>query len=249
MVQARFVFFRKSLGQMFYSIDNDFSAVIDTQNAGIQAKVIILCLAPGPTGIVMVVYTAALVFFLKSGLGALLGFTVQANNAFCSVGCISKNIDMQSVFPILQNIVRVPSDNNAGALLSQLKDNIALNIPEEIRGRKAIHNTGDTLGGKSIGEEAASRGMLTMLLNKLRGKTGFNSNLIHELLVVEGDSQFLCDHFTDGTAAAAKFTADRDNLLFHNNASLSSVVVTGFCIIIVKLLLLVNKMMCKIVDY
>ena len=54
-----------------------------------------------------------------------------------------------------------------------------------------------------------------MLFNELGSKTGFQCNLIDQFFIIEGDTQLFSQLSADGTATAAKFAADGNNLLFH----------------------------------
>ena len=58
-----------------------------------------------------------------------------------------------------------------------------------------------------------------MLLHEIGGEAGFNGDLLHKLLVIEGDPQLLSHQTAHGAAAAAEFTADGDDLLFHKITS------------------------------
>ena len=41
------------------------------------------------------------------------------------------NEDLQNIGTVLQDKVRTPADNDAGALLCQIRNDIALNLPED----------------------------------------------------------------------------------------------------------------------
>ena len=116
---------------------------------------------------------------------------------------------------ILQNVVSVTADDDTGTLFSQLQDNITLDIPEEISSGQTVHDTGNALRGEGIGEQAAAGRVLTMFFHILRGEAGFQSNLVNQFFVIEGNTKFLCDHMTKRAATAAKFAADGDDCLFH----------------------------------
>ena len=64
--------------------------------------------------------------------------------------------------------------------------------------------------------------MLTVLFHKFRCKTAFQRNLLHQFLVIEGDTQRFSNHASDGAATAAKFTADGNDLLVHRDTSLGN---------------------------
>ena len=126
---------------------------------------------------------------------------------------------MESILPILQNIVGIPAYDHAGALFCQLQDHIALDVPQKIRSGKAVHHAGNALGGKGVGKETLTGGVFAVFFHKFGRETGLQSDLIHQLLIIKGNAQFLGDLMTDGTATAAKLTADGDDFLFHKDAS------------------------------
>ena len=165
--------------QMLYCVDDDLGAVLDAKDAGIQAEVIVLRLAPCTAGVVMVIHTTALILFLKAGFGALLRLSVETHDALGTIGSISKDIDVECVLSVLEDVVCVAAYDDAGALVRQLQDHIALDVPKEISGRQSVHDTGNTLRSESIRKEAASGGMFAVLLNELGSKAGFKCDLIH----------------------------------------------------------------------
>ena len=204
-----------SLFGILDNLDYNIGTLFNTQNAGIQADVVILGLAPGAAGIVLIVYTAALILFCQTLLGCLFGFTVETNDTLSPVGNISEHVHVQCFGMILQDIVCIPANDDTGSLFSQLQNDIALYIPQKIGGGQTIHDTGNALWCKGIGEQTASGRMLTVLFHIFGSETGFQSNLINQFLVIEGDSKLIGNHVTDGTAATAKFATDGNNRLFH----------------------------------
>ena len=114
---------------------HDIGALFDTQNTGIQTNIIVLRLAPCAACVMLVIDTAALILFCKTGFGALLRLTIALNNAFSAVGNIRKYINMKRILAILKDLVCITANNHAGTLLSQLEDHAALNIPKEVSGR------------------------------------------------------------------------------------------------------------------
>ena len=202
------------LGLLHNAADN-VCTEINTQFSGIQTQIVVLRHAPGAAGVVLVVDTAALIFLVQTGLGALVGFTVLLHNPLGTEGGIGVGIDMEGIFPVLQDVVGVPANNDTGTLIGQLQDDTALDVPQEVGGGQAIHDAGDALGGKGIGEQTLGGGVLAVLFDELGGEAGFQGDLIHQFLVVEGDTQFLSDLSTNGTATAAEFTADGNDFLFH----------------------------------
>ena len=205
----------KLLLGIVHNAADDVSTLVNAQNTGIQGNVIVLRLAPGTAGIVLVIDAAALILFVKTLLRRLVRLTVTANNALCTVGFVGKYVDMQGILTILQDVVGIPADNNTGPLLCQLQDDAALNVPQEIGSGQTVHNAGNTLRCKGIGEQAAAGRMLTMLFHKLRSEAGFHSDLINQFLVIEGDTQSFCYHTSDGTTTRTQLAADGNDFLFH----------------------------------
>lgn len=204
---------------IFHDLADDIYTLFDTQNTGIQRDIIVLRLAPGTAGVVLIVDTAALILFSQTLFGTLFGFAVAADDSFGAVRDIRENKSMEGIGTVFQNVVSIPTNDDTGTLFSQLQDDTALNVPQEVCGGKAVHNSGNALGSKGIGEQAAAGRMLAVLFHELGGKAGFQGNLFHQFLVIEGDAQSFCHHTANSTAAGTEFTADSNNFLFHNSAS------------------------------
>ena len=126
---------------------------------------------------------------------------------------------MQCVFTVLQDIVRIAADNDTRAFLSQLQDHVALDVPQKIGGGQSVHHTGNTLRGKGVGEQTFTGRMFAMFFHKLRRKAGFHCDLIHKLLIIEGNTKFLGHLTSYGAATGTKLTADGNDFLFHAIAS------------------------------
>ena len=82
-------------------IHHNVGALFNTQNTGVQADVIVLCLTPGAAGIVLIVDPAALILLGKALFGSLLGVTVKANNTLRTVGGICEYLNMQGILTVL----------------------------------------------------------------------------------------------------------------------------------------------------
>ena len=126
---------------------------------------------------------------------------------------------MEGIVPVFQDVVGVPAHDDAGAFLRQLQDHAALDIPQKIGGGQAVHDAGHALRGEGVGEQAAAGGVLPVFLHELGGKAGFQGDLIHQLLVVEGDTQLFRHHMAHGASAGTEFPADGDDFLFHKVTS------------------------------
>ena len=235
------------LSGIFNNADKNITALLNSQNSGVQADVVVLRLAPGTAGIVLIIYPAALILLLESCFRALFRFTVETDNALCTIGRVSKDVGMEGIGTVLQNVVGIPAYDDTGTLIRQLEDYIALDIPKEVSSGQAVHYAGYTLRCKGIGEKAAARGVFPVLFNKFGRKTGFQSNLVYQFLVIEGDTKLFCNHASNGTSAGTKFTADGNDFLFHTFASFREFISDSLRNIIVKVLANVNKIMCFLV--
>mgnify|MGYP003289455657 CR=1 FL=1 len=105
---------------IFHDAADDVHALINTQNTGIQADIIVLCLAPGTAGVVLIVHTAALILFLQTGFGTLFGLTVQTHDTVGTELLVCVDEGVQHILTILQNIIGIAADDHAGTFLSQL---------------------------------------------------------------------------------------------------------------------------------
>ena len=200
-------------------VDNNLAALVKAKSATAQAQVIVLGHAPGASGVVLIVYPAALVFFRKPDFRSLVGFTVELYNVLGPEFIVRAYVNMQGIGAVLQNVVRVPAHDDAGALVGQLQNHVTLGIPQIVRRGQAVHNAGDPLGGKGIGKHAAAGGVLGMLFYELRREAGFLGNIFNEFTVIERNTQLISHHMSDGPSAGTEFTADRNDFLFHNIAS------------------------------
>ena len=90
-----------------HCVHDDLDALVDAQHAGAQAHLIVLSGTPGTAGVVLIVDAAALVLFFQTLLGTLLGLAVEADDTLCTVGDIGKNVNMEGVGAILQNIIGI----------------------------------------------------------------------------------------------------------------------------------------------
>ena len=163
---------------IFHGADDDIDTLVNAEDAGIQADVIILGLTPSAAGVVLIVHAAALILLVQTRLRALVGLAVQTDDAVGAEGHIRENEGMQRVGTILQNVVRVPADDDASAFLRQLKNHAALDIPQEIGCGQAVHHAGNALGGESVGKQTAAGGMLAVLFHKFGGEAGLQGDLI-----------------------------------------------------------------------
>lgn len=109
---------------------NQLRALFDAQLSAIQRHIVRLNLAPFLAGVEAIIGASALI--LQPLLQSLGPLAVLFHNALCPEGHICMNEDLQNIGTVLQDKVRTPADNDAGALLCQIRNDIALNLPENI---------------------------------------------------------------------------------------------------------------------
>ena len=63
---------------IFHGADDDIDALVNAENAGIQADTVILGLTPGAAGVVLIVDAAALILLVQTRLRACLLYTSDA---------------------------------------------------------------------------------------------------------------------------------------------------------------------------
>lgn len=111
---------------------NQLRALFDAQLSAIQRHIVRLNLAPFLAGVEAIIGASALILILQPLLRSLGPLAVLFHNALCPEGHVCMNEDLQHIRTVLQDKVRTPADNDAGALLCQIRNDIALNLPENI---------------------------------------------------------------------------------------------------------------------
>ena len=87
---------------------------------GVQYKVIILGIAPSPSGNMVVIGGAGFVGTANILLGFVPGVTIYLHNSLDTVFLRSLNENPYNVFPALQNIVGSTPNNNAASVIHNL---------------------------------------------------------------------------------------------------------------------------------
>lgn len=100
------------------------------QLSAVQRHIVRLNLAPFLAGVEAIIGASALILILQPLLQGLGPLAILFHNALCPEGHICMNEDLQNIGTVLQDKVRTPADNDAGALLCQIRNDIALNLPE-----------------------------------------------------------------------------------------------------------------------
>ena len=97
-MQGLFLFF---FG-LFHNAADNVHALLDAQGAGVQADVVVLSLAPGPAGVVLVVDPAAFVLFKQAGFRALVGLAVAVDDAIRPEGGVGADKGVEGIVPVFQ---------------------------------------------------------------------------------------------------------------------------------------------------
>ena len=111
---------------------NQLRALFDAQLSAVQRHIVRLNLPPFLAGVEAIIGASALILILQPLLRGLGLLAVLFHNALCPEGHICMNEDLQNIGTVLQDKVRTPADNDAGALLCQIRNDIALNLPEDV---------------------------------------------------------------------------------------------------------------------
>ena len=108
---------------------NQLRALFDAQLSAVHRHIVRLNLPPFLAGVEAIIGASALI--LQPLLRSLGPLAVLFHNALCPEGHICMNEDLQNTGTVLQDKVRTPADNDAEALLCQIRNDIALNLPED----------------------------------------------------------------------------------------------------------------------
>ena len=120
--------------------------------------------------------------------------------------------DLQAVLPLPENIVRAAAHDDAGPLVRQVQNDLALDDPQKVVGRQAVHGVAAAHARKGIGEQVfPGRSVLPLLLHKFLVKASGHGHLFDQLLVVVGHAQQLGHPLAHGAAAASELPADGDD--------------------------------------
>ena len=200
------------LCSLFAELHDHIGAGVHAERAAVEADVIILCLPPDAARVVLIIDLALLVLLGETLLRCLLRLAVALDDAAGAAGHVGTDEHMQTVLPVAQDIVRAAADDDALALFCQLLDDLALRDIELIVHGEVV--VAVALGRGQIEQQAvAGVGIFAVLLDVLRRKAAALCDLIDQLAVIERIAELLCDLLADAAAAAAEFTADRNDIL------------------------------------
>ena len=200
------------LCSLFAELHDHIGTGVHAERAAVEADVIILCLPPDAARVVLIIDLALLVLLGETLLRCLLRLAVALDDAAGAAGHVGADEHMQAVLPVAQDIVRAAADDDALALFRQLLDDLALRDIELIVHGEVV--VAVALGRGQIEQQAvAGVGIFAVLLDVLRRKAAALCDLIDQLAVIERIAELLCDLLADAAAAAAEFTADRNDIL------------------------------------
>jgi len=130
--------------------------------------------------------------------------------------------DVQAVGPVLEDEIRAAADDHARPLVREIADHVRLADVELVRDGHAVHDAHGPGRDGDVEQKAAGHGgVFPDLLDELVGEAALLGHAVDKLLVVIGDAEALGDFLADGSAAAAKLTADGDYLAGHGECPLS----------------------------
>lgn len=101
---------------------NQLRALFDAQLSAVHRHIVRLNLPPFLAGVEAIIGASALI--LQPLLRSLGPLAVLFHNALCPEGHICMNEDLQNIGTVLQDKVHTPADNDAGALLCQIRNDI-----------------------------------------------------------------------------------------------------------------------------
>ena len=83
-----------------YHFNDYIGAFFNANFSTVKANIIVLRSAPNLTGIMLVIYTAAFIFFQQTCFGALFGFAIEAHDPVSAGGQIRMDVCVDAILPI-----------------------------------------------------------------------------------------------------------------------------------------------------
>ena len=169
-------------------------------------------IAPAVLGVVVVVGSTVAVGLLDFFLDAFLVFRLDKG---VGLGQLTPPLhrsideDAQHVLALPQHIVAAAAKDHAGAFLSQLLDDTALQNEHLIAQRQLVAH------GVQAVQQAVGVALFTGR-HRLFGQAGMLGCHGDQLLVVKLDAQCICHILCDEASAGAVLTAQSDDRLCHN---------------------------------
>lgn len=159
---------------------------------------------------------AALILIPEALLRRGFALTVHLDDALGAEFHIRMDEYPQAVRLVLQDIVGAAADNDARPFFRQLGDDVILDLPQIVRVVLAVSPV-----RKRRGQIAAGR-IFARVFDVIFAETALFRDFLEQFTVIAGDAQLLRHFFADRAAAAAEFTADGDDSVFHRVLSPST---------------------------
>ena len=210
------------LAELPCGLDDQGRGGFAAEGAAVERKVVTVDMAPLAAGVILVVFGTDLVVALHGFLGAFRGQAVFADGAGDAVGQRRVDEHIQAVGAVAQNIIGAAPDDDAGAFLGQLADDLALQDEEIVRSGQPVvdeHRIGVIAVGGQV-EQIIGRDLLFGVSDVIDGKTTLLGGEVDQDLVVESVSQHFGSLFADAASAAAVLATNGDDACCHVNQSL-----------------------------
>lgn len=187
-----------------HGVEDEFAA-----EGGVDAEVIVVGVAPGLVGVVIIVIGAAAVGAGDGGAGLCFIHIFCADDARYTAleRCVQEEADAAVV--IAQDIIGTTADDDAVAASSEIADDFCLGAEDDVFRRVVAVGIDIHLIEKIVDEVAAHA--LLVFLDVVFGIAGDAGGLGDDLLVVKIKAELEGEILTNGMAAAAVLTADGDH--------------------------------------
>ena len=161
-----------------------------------------------------VVDAPLLVLGFEAFFGGVFALAVQADDALGLERSVGIDERVQRVRTIFEDEIAAAAYDDARAFFRQVKNDFLLDNVQIIVNAHAAQSGALTgKGAGQIGEDGIARRVLAVFFDKLGRKAGFVGDFFDEFLVVAGDAQLFAQLTADGSAAAAEFAAEGDDVL------------------------------------
>ena len=198
----------------------EFGRTFDAESGGVDTDVVGSAVPPVRFGVEVVVFAAHFVDPLDEFLRLLVGALMTTHQLCDTVFVVSPYKDVEVAWMFSQDVVGASSDDDATFLRSFLPDDVSLHLEEGFFRHRIVVEAVERSegGGKStqdVRHEAFTR-YFVCLFKHFGSESAFLGSHHDETAVIDRNSEFFGHHFADGLSAAAKFAADGNHIIFHN---------------------------------
>lgn len=121
------------LWESYFHIRNDLIyASLISQLRAVQTQIVISCICPFPSGMILIVLRTVLIRLIDKALQFLRAHAMLLRCAFQTIFLRGMNKYAEDIGVILQHIIRTTTDNDAGFLLCQVTDDLRLIVKQVI---------------------------------------------------------------------------------------------------------------------